>query len=122
MKPYIHARSSAKRYGGKEEDYLDIHDFMDNTKSSMADVRHRAILHSAYGCFLVEQVFGTTRTNSDGRRYSTRDIAEDHIKEDLGFIPSMETWLKGLPIEDWMMGKRHVIKQSHISFEPKADD
>ena len=114
MKPYLHARSSSVKYGGKPDDYMDIHDFMDSTKSALADVRHRAVLHSAFGIYLVEKVFGQTRTNSDNRVYSIRDIAEDHVKEDLGFIPSMETWLRNIPIQDWMMGKREVGKTGFI--------
>lgn len=104
MKPWIHAESSAKKYGGHPDDYLDIHQFMDSTKAAMADVRHRAILHSSFGCFIVEKVFGVTRKNSQGKVYSPRDVAEDHCMEDLGFIPSMEKWLSGLDIESWMGG------------------
>lgn len=104
MKPYIHAENSAKKYGGNAEDYLDIHDFMDSSKSHIADHRHRAIFHSSLGCFIVERVFGTTRKNSDGKTYSTRDIAEQHCLEDLGTIPSVQDWLQNLPVAPWMGG------------------
>jgi hypothetical protein len=104
MKPIVHARLSAKRYGGKPEDYMPIHDFMDSTKSALPDIRHRAILHSAFGCFLVERVFGTTITNSDNRSVCVRDIAEDHVIEDIGFIPTIERWLSNMPVEPWMAG------------------
>src|SRR5687768_15901054 len=113
MKPFLHAKSSARKYGGMAEDYLAIHDFMDNTKSAAPDVRHRAILHSSYGCFIVEKVFGVTAKNSEGKEYSPRDVAEDHIMEDLAFIPSMEKWLTNLPIEDWMGGP--TKKTTHIN-------
>lgn len=43
MKPFIRAQLSAKKFGGKPEDYLDIHHEMDISKSCLADVRHRAI-------------------------------------------------------------------------------
>jgi hypothetical protein len=109
MKPYVHAKSSAARYGGVPEDYLDIHDYMDSSKAAMADVRHRAVFHSAFGIFIVERVFGTTRTNSIGKVYSVRDIAEQHVQEDLGFIPSLEHWFKNTPIEDWMMGRNKGV-------------
>ena len=33
--PYIHSRSSAKRYGGKPEDYLEIHKLLDSPKVAM---------------------------------------------------------------------------------------
>jgi hypothetical protein len=115
VKPYVHAKASAARYGGTPEEYLFLHDFMDSTKAACADVRHRAVLHSAFGIFIVEKVYGTTYTNSIGKVVSIRDLAEDHVKEDLGCIPSLESWVKNMPIEDWMMGrgkakgeKRHI--------------
>lgn len=104
MKPFIHAKISIKRWGGSPSDYLPIHNFIDQTKIAMPDIRHRAILHSAFGCYLVEQVFGTTIINTEGKEVSTRDIAEEHIIEDLGFIPTIERWLTKLPIETWMSG------------------
>ena len=38
-KPWIHAVSSAKRFGGVPDDYLAIHEFMDSSKSTIADMR-----------------------------------------------------------------------------------
>lgn len=106
MKPFIHARNSVKRYGGVTEDYQKIHDWMDSTKAATANFYHRAILHNSFGIFLCEQLFGTTITNSDGKKISVRDIAEDHVKEDCqGRIPTIDDWLKDLPPKDWMVGK-----------------
>ena len=90
MKPLLHANISVKTHGGHVDDYLPIHNFLDSSKACMPDMRHRAILHSAFGCFLVEQEFGVYLTNADGKRISTRDIAEEHIIQDLGFIPTVE--------------------------------
>lgn len=104
MKPYIHAVISAKKFGGIPEDYQAIHDFLDSSKACIPDVRHRAILHSSFGCFITEKVFGTTLTNSDNKVVSVRDVAEEHIKEDLGFIPTVEKWLESMPIHLWMSG------------------
>lgn len=123
MKPYIHAKNSVKRYGGKIEDYMPIHDFFDSTKSAFADARHRAILHSSFGIFLVEKVFGTTMTNSDGKVVSVRDIGEDHVIEDLGSIPTIEQWLCNLPIQDWMLakGQGKFVNRSKVKFDPVKD-
>ena len=118
MKPFIHAQNSARKYGGKPEDYQAIHDFFDSSKAALADIRHRALLHSAFGIFMVERVFGTTITNSDGKRISVRDIGEDHVIEDLGFIPTAEHWLKNIPISDWMFG----TKRGKVSRKIKLDD
>lgn len=35
--PYYHAKSSAKLFGGKPEDYVAIHSWFDATKGSFAD-------------------------------------------------------------------------------------
>lgn len=104
MKPFIHAKSSAAKFGGKPEDYLPVHDLMDSSKAAVPDVRHRALFHSAFGIFMVEKMLGTTIKNSDGKQVSVRDIAEQHVMEDLGFIPTLETWLRNIKIEPWMNG------------------
>lgn len=111
MKPMIHAKISSKKYGGTIDDYMEIHTFIDESKSHIPDVRHRALLHSSWGIFLVERIFGAYITNSDGELVATRDIAEDHVKEDMGgVIPTVEKWLRNMPIEDWMMG--HTTRNS----------
>ena len=120
MKAYLHGKIHAKKYGGVPDDYSDIDDFIDSTKQAVADVRHRAILHSAFGCYLVERVFGRTRRNSDGKEYSPRDIAEDHIQQDLGFIPTMEQYLNNMTIQPWMSGTEKsnpAVKRRHIKLE-----
>lgn len=87
------------------EDYIDIHNLMDSSKAAMADVRHRSLTHNAWFIgFVVEKVFGTTRTNSAGKVYSVRDIAEQHVLEDYGgrFIPTVQDFLQLIPVQDWM--------------------
>lgn len=114
MKPLIHSKSSVRKYGGVVEDYLAIHDFMDSTKAVMADARHRAILHSAFGIYLAEKVFGVYIKNAQGKDVSVRDVAEDHVIEDLGFIPSMENYLQNMEIQPWMSGtQRNRRKKSY---------
>lgn len=119
MKSFLHDNIMAKKYGGLPSDYSDIDDFIDSTKTAVADVRHRAILHSAFGCFLVEKVFGRVRINSDGREYSPRDVAEQHIIQDLGFIPTMESYLRHMTLMPWMSGTEKGNRKSSrfISFE-----
>ena len=106
MKPYVHSKNSVKRYGGRIEDYIEIHSWFDSTKAAYANFSHRAILHHTFGIYLCEQVFGKTMTNSDGKVLSVRDIAEDHVKEDCGGkIPTLEDWLKSIEAEPWMLGR-----------------
>lgn len=105
MKPLVHANNSVKRYGGVVEDYLPIHNWFDSTKAATANFYHRAILHNTFGIFLCEQLFGVYITNSDGKKISVRDIAEQHVQEDCrGKIPTIDDWLDGLPPKSWMIG------------------
>ena len=119
MKPLIHAQISVKQHGGTVDDYLPIHNFIDSSKAHVADIRHRALLHSSFGCFLTEQVFGIYFTNSDGKKLSVRDIAEKHIMQDMGFIPTVDKWLGNMTIQPWMNGayKKEHGKSKFISFE-----
>lgn len=119
MKPYIHARCSRRNFGGVENDYLAIHDFIDSSKMCMPDMRHRAILHSSFGIFIAEKVFGTYIVNSDGKVVQVRDIAEKHVIEDMGKIPTVEDYLEHLPMLSWLGGpstmKRYKITVDHGS-------
>jgi len=122
MKPYNHARSSVKRWGGRVEDYLEIHNFIDGTKIAMPDLRHRALLHNAWGIFLLERVFGVTITNSEGRAVSVRDVGEQHVMEDMGFIPSLEDWLEDLPQQPWHGGIHRLPKTERDKLTPAQGD
>lgn len=117
MKPRKHAIASARKYGGTPEDYQDIHDWFDQTKSALPDMRHRMLLHNAFGIFLCEQVFGHTRTNSDGKEYSVRDIGEDHVLQDLGTIPTLERCFSSLDLEPWMGGQLRRKKNLTIKVD-----
>jgi hypothetical protein len=121
VKPWQHAKNSAKKWGGKPEDYLALHDWFDQTKSALPDMRHRAILHSSFGIFLLEQQFGHNITNSDGRKVSVRDVGEDHVVEDLGFIPTLERWLQHLPIEEWMLGSLRGTVRRERDLQSRPD-
>jgi hypothetical protein len=115
MKPYLHGLVSVKHFGGVPEDYQEIHDFIDSSKAAMPDMRHRAILHSAFGIYIVEKVFGINITNADGKLVSVRDIAERHVIDDMGRIPTIQDYLDGMPFYNWLGGKPKTKK--HIGFD-----
>jgi hypothetical protein len=72
----------------------------------MADFRHRALRHHSEGIFLLEKIFGKTITNSDGRVVPVRYVGEQHVKEDLGLIPTMADWFECIkPEHSWMFGR-----------------
>jgi hypothetical protein len=103
--PYHHSLSSVKKWGGKVEDYLAIHSWFDASKAISADFRHHA-----EGIFLAETIFGPTIALSTGRVIPTRWVGEQHVVEDLGFIPSFADWVKCIRPEPWM-GRTQQIER-----------
>lgn len=51
---------------------------------------------------MAKTIFGPTLTLSTGRIIPTRWVGEQHVKEDLGFIPSFADWVKAIRPEPWM--------------------
>lgn len=114
-KPYIHALSSVRRYGGTVENYLPIHDLMDSSKAVIADSRHRALTHNSWFVgTILEKVFGNHIVNSDGKRVSVRQIGEDHVMEDFSnrFIPSAADYLMEMEYRAWMQNGRDAVPPS----------
>jgi hypothetical protein len=100
--PYHHALSSVKKWGGTAKDFLPIHSWFDESKMISADFRHRALRHHAEGIFMAERFFGPVMTISTGRIIPVRLIGEQHVREDLGFIPGFADWIKAIRPEPWM--------------------
>jgi hypothetical protein len=86
----------------------------------MADIRHRAILHSSFGILIAERVFGATILNSEEKKICVRELVIDHIMQDLGFIPTVEQYLNNMTLQTWMSGSektRKPINCKHIKLE-----
>ena len=84
----------AKKYGGVPEDYVAIDRFLDQTKQHVPNWRHRMVLHNSFGVDLCIQMFGEAITNADGKKIAVQRIAEDHIEQDLRFVPSLQDCVK----------------------------
>ena len=72
-KPEIHAKSSAKRFGGIWEDYVEIHKLMDSSKGAIADNRHRCLTHNSWFISeIIERIKfqNSTACKPDGRFYT----------------------------------------------------
>lgn len=104
--PLEHAQSSARKFGGKLEDYLRIHCWFDESKAFFPDFRHRALRYHAEGIFLAERIFGVMLSNLEGVAVPVRYIGEQHVREDLGRIPTVQDWLARINPERWMYGER----------------
>jgi len=114
--PYHHSVSSAKKYGGQPSEYLKFHEWLDASKSHMADFRHRALRHHSEGVYLLEKIFGATIRLSTGRVLPVRFIGEQHVLEDLGRIPTVQDWFGNIRPEPWMLGKDRLTPEG----EPHA--
>lgn len=97
MNSIIHSQISVRKRGGKIEDYLPIHDFIDSTKELCSDNRHR-ILHTMWGIKrVIVPIFGHTIMNSDNKLINVKDLCEqDHILPDYQnrFIPTLSDFVK----------------------------
>jgi len=120
MNSWHHALSAARKWCGEPEDYLPIETFIDSSKEIIGDSRHRSIYHHTAGVFLCERVFGPTL--KVGRKLvPVRLIAERHIIEDLGWLPSPVDYIKGMPLQPWMSGaQRKTLPLSHLLKEMPA--
>lgn len=116
-----HSRSSVRRWGGNPYDYVRIHQWIDASKVALADHRHRALRHHTLGVFWCEEQFGVTITNSDDKEVPVRLIAEKHIIEDLGFVPTVQDWLENMRKEFWMTGRKLISENNETTDSPKGD-
>lgn len=121
-KPWIHAKNSARKFGGKPEDYIDIHNLMDSSKGTIGDNRHRCLTHNTWFISAdgpLEKIFGVVIKNSDGKEVSVRDIAEQHILEDFGlrFIPTAQDYLQEMEIKSWMNNGKTSVPSSFQRIE-----
>ena len=117
--PFHHAVSSARKFGGTPDDYLPLHAWFDETKAFMPDFRHRALRHHAEGIALAIRIFGHTVIRADGSAVPTRFVAEQHVHEDCGFVPTAQDWLRHLDTAPWMLrGARRLSHELEESETP----
>lgn len=110
-KPYIHAISSVKKFGGEIEDYMPIHELLDSSKSITADNRHRIFTHNSWFIStIIPKIFGETFVNSDNKTISSRDVAEQHVLEDYNnrFIPTAQDFIDELSAKSWMLNGLNI--------------
>ena len=95
--PWQHAKSSARKFGGVATDYLEIHEWFDETKAWIGHSKHRMFRHHSEGIFECEKKFGIMITNSDNKDVYVRYVGEQHVKEDCnGYIPSAKEWVDNI--------------------------
>lgn len=124
-KPWIHAESSARKFGGRPEDYIEIHNLLDSSKATIADSRHRALTHTSWFVgVILEKIFGVTLMNSAGKQVSVRDVGEQHVLEDFGgrFIPSAQDYLAEMEFQEWMLAGKGKPPPSFVRLDKKREN
>ena len=120
--PHIHAISSAKKFGGVMEDYLEIHAKMYCSKGYFPDNRHRVLTHNM---FWVKEVmiplYGEVFKNSEGKLVSVKDVCEQHILEDYRqkFIPTPQDFIENMEFKEWMQNGRSVPNSAKLLYKQK---
>lgn len=111
MDALYHARSSAQKWGGTPEEYLPFHKWFDETSFHVNDKRHRMMRHHSFGIGEMMKLFGEYYTNTAGKTVPLKQIGEQHVVEDIGFIPTVSDWIRGIPREKWMDGRPGRFKK-----------
>lgn len=100
--PQVHARSSARKFGGTWEYYIDIHAFLDSSKLHYAKATHRALLHHEFGKQLAQDIFraefddGLPEDGTLEGALFVGKVVDQHFAEDFTrFTPTVAKWFEG---------------------------
>ena len=106
----------ARDFGGVPEDYLDLNNLMDSTKSHYPIWMHRAITHNSWFVTIAERIYGPTILNTDNKKIPTRILVIEHIRQDCNNkVPTIKEWIDGFTtnkILPWM----NTPKQSDLNW------
>lgn len=128
MKPLQHAQISQKNHGGKWQDYIDVHNFLDSSKSACAHFKHRFFLHHAEGIELGVKIFGQNLINSEKKTVEIRQLLTEHLIEDAGRLVTVEDWARDLlpqtkdPFYQFLAKKRKQIENDLVAGENELFD
>ena len=67
----------------------------------------------------MEQCFGATILLACGRIIPTRWVGEQHVREDLGFIPTLADWLACIQPQPWM-GRGRKLSMEDVPLSTEA--
>jgi len=118
MKPLQHARITAHRFGGKWQDWIAIHDWIDRSKAIFPSMQHRMLLHSDFGEWLAIRIHGEKIWAEDRTFISTRDLFRDHQMEDLGRVVILAEWLREIDAVYWTRRRRPPRQLEQITENP----
>jgi hypothetical protein len=71
---------------------------------------------------MLETIFGPTISLSTGRVIPTRWVGEQHVQQDLGFIPSFADWIRAIRPLPWMGRAGRLEDRPHRAATLPADN
>lgn len=126
-KPYLHSVSSAKQRGGTPEDYIEIHNFLDSSKSAFPDNRHRVLTHTSW--FIgadgpLERAFGPEirfpRVGQESEYQGLqRDI--DALQREIDYLRALQR-KHAVCVSVRDIGEQHCLEDFQHKFIPSAGD
>jgi hypothetical protein len=95
MNKYEHADSSVTIFGGKPEQYLEIHELIDSNKVVTPSIFGRFFLHHFdVGLVILEAIFGK---NTKNKKVPVRHVFIQHLLEDYGRLVTFENhWVPAM--------------------------
>lgn len=70
---------------------------------------------------MLETLFGATIVNADGRVVPVRLVGEQHVREDLGSIPSFADWARLIAPQAWMLRGHRLDEPVDVPGDGAAD-
>lgn len=129
MNSHQHSVSASRKWGGTPDLYQPVNEFIDSSKRIIGDFRHRSLYHHTEGVYLCQRLFGDTirvpRAKGPDKLIPVRLVAERHILEDLGWLPSPADYIKGMPFDPWMSGaqrKTVALSELLLNMSDGSDD
>ena len=109
-----HCERSSACFGGNPSEYVSIHAAMNQVRQVLPDQIGRCVLHNAWGIDLLVRTLGgeARQCSSDQQRYSVRQVLEEHVRSDLGIIPSLGESIEHIPLASWMY--QEALPLSHV--------
>ena len=98
---HYHCVSSANAFGGEPDDYAELHRWMDRSRDSTNSIMHRMLSHHTQGIRDCIEHFGHTIDICRAPAVPTSLLAEQHVREDLGFIPNLDHYIELLTCPRW---------------------
>jgi hypothetical protein len=114
--PVFHAQSTARTFGGDWQSYMPIHQWLDETKSSFTDFRHRSLRHHRQGVDLLIEL-GIQGTLD---RSTAKAVAEQHIIEDCGRIPDITDFINEFRKDTDVMGMPFPVIDTQMQCDLSA--